>query len=599
MNLKELKYVLLGDDRLSSKLRNVSQAGDKAADSLRNSSNRLSSFRNNVKEVSNEIPMLGRAMRLATNPIVIGTAAVAALGVELRRSANEAIKFNSTFRELQNMNLDKTPAQLQMLKGLVRTVSIEKGFDINEASKAFYDVQSVTGMYGGDVGKIVMSQGEFAKVMKADFNAWIEGTGKAMANFGFGAEKLDEFNRSAYATIQVGALTFDQLAKVQSVYAGAAASAGQNFDTANKMLSIFTMKTKSADEAATLTKSLFNDLTKKASIDALKRVGISLTDADGKIKQVDKLMLELNKRFAELGGQDKRIIDLKNQFSGSDGFISMIQTATDQSGGLLRTLESFDGAKVNFDVAMKLAELDPEYVRERTQKQIDALRTITGESMMPLILAFEKAKAQGAMSLATMFHAEQMGREKGGANAMLDYGQYMYNATTLSEDEFTSGVAQMLKSMEDARGAIKSKEFQHGAMNVGRSLLPRLGLLLIPQKATIEKDIAQYKAYLSAVTDIYEQVLGSRSSGLAIPRPTFDGKDNNEVGKSQDDSLEMGLNSVAGGGNAIRNITVNITKLIESQNINTKNISEGQADIQRLVEEALMRAIAGTEQMLQ
>ena len=98
-------------------------------------------------------------------------------------------------------------------------------------------------------------------------------------------DKLDEFNRSAYATVKVGVTTFDQLAKVQSVYAGAAASSNQSFDTANKFLALFTVKTKSVDEAATLTKSMFNDLTKDTTIKAFKKVGISLYENNGKIKQ--------------------------------------------------------------------------------------------------------------------------------------------------------------------------------------------------------------------------------------------------------------------------------------------------------------------------
>ena len=48
----------------------------------------------------------------------------------------------------------------------------------------------------------------------------------------------------------------------------------------------------------------------------------------------------------------------------------------------------------------------------------------------------------------------------------------------------------------------------------------------------------------------------------------------------------------------MRNITVNITKLIESQNINTTNLTEGAGQVQQKVEEALIRAIAGTEQMM-
>lgn len=61
---------------------------------------------------------------------------------------------------------------------------------------------SNTGKFGGEVKYIVEKQKEFANLMQANFNEYIAGTAKGMANFGFGDEKLDEFNRSAYDTVK-------------------------------------------------------------------------------------------------------------------------------------------------------------------------------------------------------------------------------------------------------------------------------------------------------------------------------------------------------------------------------------------------------------
>ena len=161
---------------------------------------------------------------------------------------------------------------------MVLDTAYNKGFTTTQTVAGYFDVQSTTGKYGDEVKRIVEKQGEFANLMQANFNDYIAGTAKGMANFGFGVDKLDEYNRSAYATVKVGVTTFDQLAKVQSVYAGAAASNNQTFDTANKLLALFTIKTKSVDEAATLTKSMFNDLTKDTTISAFKKIGINLYD---------------------------------------------------------------------------------------------------------------------------------------------------------------------------------------------------------------------------------------------------------------------------------------------------------------------------------
>lgn len=587
MNLRELKYVLLGEDKLSNKLRGVTGASKGTTDALGAQSQRLSRLRNDFENAANEIPGFNQALSLATNPILLGTAAFGGLAMVIWDATNEAAKFNATFRELQNLNLDKSDFQRGQLKGLVKNVAFDKGFDVHKTSKAFYDVQSVTGLYGGRVAKMVESQGEFANVMRADFNSWIEGTAKAMANFGFGAEALDDFNRSAYATVLVGSITFDQLAKVQSVYAGAAASAGQTFDSANKALALFTMRTKSADEAATLTKSLFNDLTKQASIDALKNVGISLYDADGKIKQVDKLMLDLNQRFAELGGQDSKVINLKNQFKGSDGFIAMIQAATDQSGGLHRTLKNFDGAKVDFEVALKLAEMDVDYINEQLQEQIRTLKIEIGEQFIPIKLGWYEFLKSELIGNKMIFSGKQMGSADGASDAIKAYDAFMYDATKGSLDSF---LLEQQKLRDQMSYAYEMKNIYEKSPNKHRPIAGR----------EIRYNIGYWESMIKTLSDIERQGVASRASGVPIeipehrrpeqtPEPTPD---------LTPDPMAKGLTGVAGGGNAIRNITVNITKLIESQNINTKNITEGQADIQRLVEEALIRAVAGTEQML-
>lgn len=280
------------------------------------------SFVKNSKAIANEIPMIGSSLRLVSNPLTLATAGILAIGKGIDYTTKKAADFNSEFRGLANLNLDKSKKEIVSLRRMVLGTAYDKGFDTAQTIIGYFDVQSTTGKFGAEVKSIVEKQGEFANLMQANFNEYIAGTAKGMANFGFGVDKLDEFNRSAYATVKVGVTTFDQLAKVQSVYAGAAAANNQSFDTANKLLALFTVKTKSVDEAATLTKSMFNDLTKDATIKAFNKVGISIYDNNGKIRQADALMLELNKKFAGLD-KDKNVVTLKNQFSGSEGLIAM------------------------------------------------------------------------------------------------------------------------------------------------------------------------------------------------------------------------------------------------------------------------------------
>ena len=576
--LRELKYVLIGEDRLSNRLNGVSRAGYKATEALTEHSKKLSNLRTSFKDAADEIPGLNQGLSLLKNPIALGAASITLLGVGIGKATQEAQKFNSNFRELANLNLDKSFSQLKSLKSLVRDTAFSGGFDQNLTSKAFFDVQSIAGKYGGEVARIVEKQGEFANIFKADFNSWIAGTAKAMANYGFGAEKLDEFNKASYATYRTAYITFDELAKVQSVYAGAASSAKQSFSSANKMLSIFTLKTKSADEAATLTKSLFNDLTKKETISALNAIGISFFDSNNKIKQADKILIELNRKFKEFGNNDKRIVNLKNKFSGSDGLISFVQAATDQTGGLLKTLNDFDSSELGLNKALAIARRDTDYINQQLKNRTQIILSEMGDNWLPM--------KNDLLSMANgLLVADQIRRkgfkdtfeEKGASAATKNWGGLLNNSAKLSTEQWKQELTRLKSNMTEVKSLLNE-------------YAPYENSTIHP----VNKALANYyKSYAATLVDIYNVAKNNREKGISPNIPGL-----GEQTTQEDKKLQEGLNGIAGGGNAIRNITVNIQKLIETQQINTQNLTEGTSQIQQLVEAALIRAVAGTEQMI-
>lgn len=413
-------------------------------------------FAKNSKEIMNEVPLIGNAFRLVSNPIAMTVAGVAALGKGIDYTTQKAADFNTQFRNLANLNLDKSKREIASLRSMVLDTAYSKGFNTDKTVMGYFDVQSTTGKFGGEVKRIVEKQGEFANLMQADFNEYIAGTAKGMANFGFGVEKLDEFNRSAYATVKVGVTTFDQLAKVQSVYAGAAAANNQTFDTANKLLALFTVKTKSVDEAATLTKSMFNDLTKDATIKAFKKIGISIYDTNGNIKQADSLMMELNKKFLALDG-DKKVIALKNQFTGSEGLISLVQAATDKSGQLKNTFNSFDSTKLGLNKALELARNDVNYINETLQNKIKTLEIQIGTNLLPLKEWWAQLKLDMINGVMWVIRGEQGNRNtqynEGWTKQSEKYGDILQSAAYLTKEQYTKKLSELniaLKAEESA-----------------------------------------------------------------------------------------------------------------------------------------------------
>lgn len=537
-----------------------------------------SGFVNNSKAMADEVPMLGNAFRMIKNPIALTAAGVFAIGKGIDYTTQKAADFNTQFRSLANLNLDKSRKEIESLRSMVLDTSYNKGFDTNKTITGYFDIQSTTGKFGGEVKRIVEQQGEFANLMQADFNNYIAGTAKGMANFGFGEEKLKEYNRSAYATVKVGVTTFDQLAQVQSVYAGAAAANNQTFDTANKLLALFTVKTKSVDEAATLTKSMFNDLTKDATIKAFKKVGVNIYDTSGKIKQADTLMMELNKKFSGLDN-DKKVVALKNQFSGSEGLIAMIQAATDKSGQLQNTFNSFSQTKLDMDKTMELAKNDLNYKNEIMRNKLAALEIEIGTSLLPLKYKIAELKL-AAVDLVNALSKGAAGDKTQGATYVNDkYANLLQSAKSMDKDTFQ-------KNLTDLN--LDIKEAEHGWKNTGGWLDKQLKGVVLSSFADWGDKWSTYQNYTKTPSgDTYagmvEQLSGIKHEFIKTWKATTNAGKN--PAKTKDTAiitpdptktdppggspLSDNLDAVTGSARQIRNLTVNIEAF--KGGINTAN----------------------------
>ena len=564
-------------------------------------------FAKNSKEIMNEVPLIGNAFRLVSNPIALTVAGVAALGKGIDYTTQKAANFNTQFRNLANLNLDKSKREIDSLRRMVLDTAYDKGFNTDKTVMGYFDVQSTTGKFGGEVKRIVEKQGEFANLMQADFNEYIAGTAKGMANFGFGAEKLDEFNRSAYATVKVGVTTFDQLAKVQSVYAGAAAANNQTFDTANKLLALFTVKTKSADEAATLTKSMFNDLTKDATIKAFKKIGISIYDTNGNIKQADSLMMELNKKFLALDG-DKKVIALKNQFTGSDGLISLVQAATDKSGQLQNTFNSFDSTKLGLNKALELARNDVNYINETLQNKIKALEIEIGTNLLPLKEWWAQLKLEMINGVLWVIRGEKGNRNKqyneGWTKQSEEYGGVLQSAANLTKEQYTKKLAELniaMKAVESAHWKI--------AKDVNNIPLPWGGFLWTDERKNewrteqsgyvLDYSKGKIDYTKNLIRDFQNEWQTKTNFGrnvLSHPDPTKKG-DANSNGNANSTTLGSSVDSVTGSARQIRNLTVNIEAFnkggINTQNTNLQHMEPTQ--IEEWFTDMCMRVVRSIE----
>lgn len=542
--------------------------------------------------LKSQMPGLESAFSVITNPLTAVAAGVALIGIKARESIAEAERFSGSFRQLQMLNIDKSVRDMGRLKSIIRSTAYEKGFDPTSTITAFFDVQSITGKFGSEVDRIISKQGEFARLMNADFNEWISGTAKAMANYGFGADKLDAFNKASFATFKTAKTTFNELSKVQAIYAGAAASAKQDFAAANKMFSIFTLKTKSVDEAATLTKSLFNDLTKAETLKAFSNMGIDVFDVNKKFKQADILLLELQRKFKELGKTDANLINLKNQFTGSEGLIAFVQAATDKTDQLKKTFSSFDATQFALPKALEIAKNDINYINEALENKTKVLMGEIGDNFLPIkkfFLDVTNGALEGSKRLFTGMkkNAELIQRSAG--KKVLEDLPGLENPIKLSNPEFNDLMSKakndMLFYQDIANKNIKFRK-------AGDHLFDKLD-------AVKSQGFYNYQFASGALTSLMEltkqanMARSNMSGGDFAGVPGGDGEKTG--GATTPNPLTTGVQSVASGSQT-KSVTINIDSFVKSFSPTNQSINGmGKDELERWLTEMFLRVVRSAE----
>ena len=555
-----------------------------------------------------------------------GTATIGVLGAATAR----AKEFRHEFLELENLNLDKSRKQIRTLEGQALKAAFAIGRAPAEASKAFFDVQSGTGKFGGEVDRIVRSTGRFAQAVKVDFNTQVDAAVKGIRNFNLEAADMDRFFASSFKTVQTGIVTFGQLARVQTDYAGAAATANQNVDSANKLFSIFTTRAKSAEEAATLTKSAFTDLLKPSTLKTFRKFGVKVFDEQtGRVKQLDDIVGQLNARFKKLGTSDRQLTSLVNQFKGSEGLVALVGAVAKNGDQMLDTFRQFDRTEFNLEKALRNSRADLTTMSNIVKNKLDVLLTRIGfkvvpaivdglehfetkvlpgiERRMPAILEaagrFTKLMGKGVDLIGKTLTSIDRGLEKQDMNRVITPKQNRENERRLVGE---LGFPERIKNADTRTKGFLARNFDPS---------------IIGDEAAIQRfsdkikrlDLARDRGTRDLLTAILAGKQSSRlddilaaadrldkKAGMPTPKTTTGGTPANagmpvNTGVSP---LSNEIKGVVSGGPQTKHITVNIQQLNGIQTMEVTQVKERLDDLKRAVTEVLVGAVNDAELVL-
>jgi TP901 family phage tail tape measure protein len=382
--MKLYEYVFQLQDKVSGTMKKISAAQDKASSKFDKLRNKTAQFGQKLRDAASEIPGFDSAMRMITNPFVLLTAGALAMGTIFTSLTSKAADFNQEMVSLRNLNLDKTDQQLGQLNDKILNLSIAEGLDPKETTKAFYDIQSATGLYGDEVEDLTRTIGRYSIATGAKMSDSINSATKAMKAFGLQSSEVEGLLESNAKTVQVGITTFDELAKVQTEYAGAASAAGQSVDTSNKLFAAFTAVAKDSAQAATLTKGAFQGLTQKNTIDGLQSIGVSLFDTEGKMRDMDGVIRELTPKLQQMS--DQQFSELSNAIGGPEGLRALFNQLKSSGDDVIGMLDAFDRSEFSINDALENAKGDFNTLKEIIGNQLNAVMIQLGQMILPPLI---------------------------------------------------------------------------------------------------------------------------------------------------------------------------------------------------------------------
>jgi len=385
----ETRKVLHAMEGLEAQMKDVDKAIERAFDDGKKSVKGFGVEANKAfSGISGEIPMLGRLGPMLTNPFVLAGASIAATGAALVDVIGRAFDFQKQFTAIRQLNLDKPLGAMQAYNDVILQTAMDAKIGAEEAAIAFYDVQSATGLFGDEAAKVVDVIGTWSQVTGSDLKSQINSTVKAMNAFGLGADDVTTILAAQNAAVQFGVTTQEEYGRVLTEFAGTAASAGQDISSASGLFAAFSKTAKDSNIAATMTKTALQGLTTTTAANELKKIGVSLYDAAGGMRGLDQVLAELAPRLQ--GMTDQQFSAFRQAVGGPEGMAELLNMAKVQGDGLAKTLTDVRSGMDNFNLANfeALAKDDPAKMWAGIKAQLDVLLTKMAQVFLPLIAKF-------------------------------------------------------------------------------------------------------------------------------------------------------------------------------------------------------------------
>ena len=402
---------------------------------------------------------LGSGLKTAAK---VGVAAVSAVGSGIAALGTYAAKVGGDF-EAQMSKVSAisgaTGNDLQALEDKAKQLGIDTKFSATEAGQAF-EYMAMAGWKTEQMLDGVAGIMDLAAASGEDLASVSDIVTDAMTAFGLSADKSTHFadvlaKASSNANTNVGLMgeTFKYVAPV----AGAMGFSVEDTATAIGLMANAGIK---GSQAGTALRSMFSRLAKPTDEveAAMTKLGLSITNSDGSMRELDEIIADLRKGFDGLTEAEKT--QIAAQLAGQEamsGLLAIVNTSEVEYNKLADAVNNADGAAKNMADTMannlhgqltllkSSAEGFGLALYDKIQKPLTEMASWAVESLNELTTAFEENGVDGLVEAAGNILSEAI-------TAVVDKLPEFVNLAVSVIESFVNGISENKETIAD--GAI-------------------------------------------------------------------------------------------------------------------------------------------------
>ena len=336
-----------------------------------------------------------RGLALASIGSGIAASGVAGM-MALDDMTSAAIEYNKA-AALTETQLDGVNLSLEDLKEMGLQTARELPVAFEQIQPALYDIFSSIETDAPGAEKLLRGIGVAAVAGSVDMETAGRANIAILNAWKKPAEEITEVNDVMFQLVRKGVGTYDEFGKSIGKSIPSAVRMGQNVEDLSGAMAFMTRNGLSASMASTSVARAMDAMTKPKAQENLAKLGVQVTDTEGKFRPFADIMGEMRDKLANLDPA-ARAVKLQEIFKGSGGTIQAMRVfnlGIEDSNGLLQQLSSDmynaeGAAKEAYDI---MADT-PEAKLQQMTNQYEAMRAELGDKLLPIKLKLVEAITQ-------------------------------------------------------------------------------------------------------------------------------------------------------------------------------------------------------------